>query len=48
MFERQYKLISSKEELPLRKLIKRLLEDEHMDEEAPPPMQASLSFKNSD
>ena len=33
LFERQFSLLSKKEELPLRKLIKRLLEE---DEEEPP------------
>ena len=47
MFERQYKLISSKEELPLRKLIRRLLEDENVEGENEPALQPSVSFRSN-
>ena len=47
MFERQYKLISSKEELPLRKLIRRLLEDENVEGENESALQPSVSFRSN-
>ena len=46
LFEREFQLISCKEELPLLKLIKRLLQDE-TDDDSIPNVSSSSSYRNN-